>query len=163
MLYILILFFVYLVTSVLAHLSIRSYLFASIAAMFLGPLIACIGSYIFSGFDAETMMWLPVIYIFTTIYFSPAPFVLGLGTRFGRRLYRKSQGDCIKCGNNMNSDITQPCSQCGWQQERIRKGLCPLCTYDIRSEFSSGCPECGWRREVGMEKMLVVLQNPKVL
>ncbi len=134
------------VTSIIAHLRIRSYLIASITALLLGPLMGCFVYFIASGLDSEVGMWLPVMVIYTSVLFSPAPFVLGLGVRLGKRLYRKSHGSCIKCGHKMNSDITLPCPQCGWQQERIRKGLCPLCTYDLRSEFTSGCPECGWRR-----------------
>lgn len=143
---IVIIIMIILATSIIAHLRIRSYLIASIAALFIGPLISCFALYIISGGDSETAMWLPVVFIFMTLYSSPAPFVLGPCVRMTRRLYWKTHSSCFKCGHKMNSDITQPCSQCSWQQERICKGLCPICTYDLRSNFTKGCSECGWRR-----------------
>ncbi len=139
-------------TSIIAHLRIQSYLIAAITALFLGPLIVCVEIYIVSGLDSEVAMWLPNIFIFTTLFFSPAPFVLGLGVRLARRHFRESNGNCIQCGNKLHEDITIGCTQCGWKQECIRKGLCPICTYDLRSNFSAGCPECGWRRGAATEK-----------
>jgi len=137
------------VTSVIAHLRIRSYLIASITALCLGPLIGCLAYDVIAN-DVMVSKWLPIMVINTTVFFSPAPFVLGLCVRLARRQYRKTHGICIQCGHKMNGDITQGCPQCGWQQECISKGLCPLCTYDLRGDYSKGCPECGWRREAAM-------------
>lgn len=140
-------------TCIIAHLRIRSYLNASIAAMFLGPLIVCLGLYIITGFDSMVGEYLPDAIIVLTIFLSPVPFVIGLGVRLARRHYRESNGNCIQCGHKLHADITIGCIHCGWKEESIQKGLCPMCAYDLRSEFSSGCPECGWRRGVSTEKM----------
>ena len=134
------------VTSVFAHLLIRSYLLASFVALLLGPLIGCL---VYEAISDDIMVskWIPIMVINTTVFFSPAPFVLGLGVRFARRHYWKSRGSCFKCGHKMDIDIKLPCPKCSWQQECIRKGLCPQCDYDIQGDYNAGCPECGWGRE----------------
>ena len=59
---------------------------------------------IWPGFAINTASYAAILWLIT------------LGPLTARRIIRRKQGRCIKCG------------------------------YDLRGEFASGCPECGWRR-----------------